>query len=177
MYPAEAPFPVYHNDEWWEQDWDARDFGRDFDFSKTFFEQFVELRNVVPHMARQAVDLSSSDYCNNVVEMRDSYLCFDSADVTESLYLEGARSVERSIDCSRIYKCRDCYDCVECSQCSYLQNSFQCRDCHQSYFLNHCEGCRNCFSCANLRNREYCILNKQYTPEAYKKYLAQIYRD
>ncbi|HLP86598.1 MAG TPA: hypothetical protein VK153_01855 [Candidatus Paceibacterota bacterium] len=33
--------------------------------------------------------------------------------------------------------------------------------------------CKNCFGCVNLKNKEYCILNKQYTKEEYEK-LKQI---
>ncbi|MFA6353858.1 MAG: hypothetical protein WCW93_02915 [Candidatus Paceibacterota bacterium] len=30
-----------------------------------------------------------------------------------------------------------------------------------------CVGCRNCFGCVGLRNKQYCILNKQYPKEEY----------
>ncbi len=44
----------------------------------------------------------------------------------------------------------------------------------QSYY---CEGCidvKNSFGCIGLRNKEYCILNKQYNKEEYEKLLPKI---
>ena len=35
----------------------------------------------------------------------------------------------------------------------------------------------NMFGCANIRNKQYCILNKQYTKEEYEKLREQIIRD
>ncbi len=37
-----------------------------------------------------------------------------------------------------------------------------------------CFGCENCFGCIGLRNKKYCILNTQYTPEDYKVLLPKI---
>jgi len=37
-----------------------------------------------------------------------------------------------------------------------------------------CHGCENCFGCIGLRNKKYCILNTQYTPEDYKALLPKI---
>ncbi len=36
-------YKIVTNDEWWSDAWDGVNFGRDFDFSKGFFEQFFEL--------------------------------------------------------------------------------------------------------------------------------------
>ena len=44
----EKQFPVYDNPFWWSDKRDSRDYGRDFDFTRTFTEQFQELWNVVP---------------------------------------------------------------------------------------------------------------------------------
>ena len=35
-------------------------------------------------------------------------------------------------------------------------------------------GCKNCFGCVGLKNREYCILNKQYKKEEYLKLRERI---
>ena len=34
---------VFSQDEWWSDAWDPLEYGRDFDFSRPFFEQFAEL--------------------------------------------------------------------------------------------------------------------------------------
>ena len=42
MYHEKQPFPVWSTEEWYADDWDAVDYGRDFDFSRPFFEQYKE---------------------------------------------------------------------------------------------------------------------------------------
>ncbi len=37
-----------------------------------------------------------------------------------------------------------------------------------------CHGCSDCFGCIGLRHKQYCILNKQYSEEEYKKLLPEI---
>jgi hypothetical protein len=45
-----SPYKVWKNDLWWKDDWDATDFGKDFDFTRPFFEQLQELSLEVPRM-------------------------------------------------------------------------------------------------------------------------------
>ncbi len=45
------------------------------------------------------------------------------------------------------------------------------RDVRYSY---NCFSCENCFGCIGLRNKKYCILNTQYTPEDYKALLPKV---
>jgi hypothetical protein len=42
------------------------------------------------------------------------------------------------------------------------------------YYSDSCYNSKNLFGCFGLRNKEYCILNKQYTKEEYKKLVPQI---
>src|SRR3989338_913779 len=51
MYPADTPFPVYQRIAWWSDQWDALNYGREFDFNRPFFAQFADLQKVVPRMA------------------------------------------------------------------------------------------------------------------------------
>ena len=49
LYAQDKPYKVYDQDEWWSDRWDELSFGRPFDFSRTFTEQFRELSLDVPH--------------------------------------------------------------------------------------------------------------------------------
>ena len=42
------------------------------------------------------------------------------------------------------------------------------------YSMYCCQNVSNLFGCVGLRNKEYCILNKQYTKEEYEKLVAKI---
>lgn len=47
-------------------------------------------------------------------------------------------------------------------------------NCHNITYCDCCYGCKNCFGCTGLRNKSYCILNKQYAKEAYEDMIVQI---
>jgi hypothetical protein len=42
------------------------------------------------------------------------------------------------------------------------------------YYTDLCKGSQNLFGCIGLRNKKYCILNKQYTKEEYEKLIPEI---
>lgn len=49
--------------------------------------------------------------------------------------------------------------------------------CKFSYYLYDCSNYENCFMCAWLKNKQYCILNKQYSKEKYKKEIENIFEN
>ncbi|PIR69011.1 hypothetical protein COU48_00890, partial [Candidatus Nomurabacteria bacterium CG10_big_fil_rev_8_21_14_0_10_03_31_7] len=48
MYNPKIPFKIYCHKCWWSDKWDARDYGKGYDFSKPFFEQWKELLQQTP---------------------------------------------------------------------------------------------------------------------------------
>jgi len=46
--------------------------------------------------------------------------------------------------------------------------------CHDAIYSFNCHGCGNIFGCIGLRNKEYCILNKQYSKEEYEALIPKI---
>src|SRR5687767_5094196 len=64
MYSPEKLFPVYNQEEWWGDHWDARTYGKEFDFSRRFFEQFQELFQKVPRISLINKEHENSEYCN-----------------------------------------------------------------------------------------------------------------
>nr|MBP6060520.1 hypothetical protein [Candidatus Paceibacterota bacterium] len=66
---------------WWGDDFDTTAYGRDYDFSKSFFEQFKELLKDTPLIANFVVDESrmiNSPYNNMVLDLKNCYMMFDS---------------------------------------------------------------------------------------------------
>lgn len=45
---------------------------------------------------------------------------------------------------------------------------------HDIFYSYNCHNCSNLFGCVGLRNKHYCILNKQYTKEEYEKILPTV---
>ncbi len=174
MFTEGVPFPVFENEVWWGDSWDGLAQGRAFDSARPFFQQFAELRDVSPHRARSSTRVENCDYCNNVNRLRDCYLVFNSAEVEDCMYGEKIPLCRDCVDCTECYRCELCYDCTACSSCFMLQSSLFCDGCNESYFLRNCRSCSHCFGCVNLRHREYCIFNQQYTKAEYETRLASL---
>jgi len=82
----------------------------------------------------------------------------------------------------------DTYDCYSwywpCTR-SYESFSFgvwwnsnlfvmNCRPTNNNIYTDNCYNCSNCFACIGLRDKQYCIFNKQYTKEECEKTVAKI---
>jgi spore coat polysaccharide biosynthesis protein SpsF (cytidylyltransferase family) len=64
IFSPDKPYKVYHQSEWWSDKWDGIDYGEDFNFNKSFFEQFQELVMNVPRIALMNYNSENSEYAN-----------------------------------------------------------------------------------------------------------------
>ena len=167
MFPEDMPLRVMAKSEWWSDSFEAADYGREYDFSRPFFDQMLELIQAVPHPALDLFFEENSDYCNNAHTLKNCYLVFNSNHAEDCYYSENVNQSRDCIDCMRTQQSELCFNCVECKNCYNLADSFCCEDCSHGAFLRDCRGCSYCFGCANLQHREYCIFNQQRTKEEY----------
>ena len=173
-YSADKPWKVYENNIWWWDSWDAIDYWVDFDFEKSFFHQMWKLNIDVPKEALMWHKNTNCDYCNQIYYSKDSYLCFWCWDIDSCLYLKNSMSNSYSIDCLFTHNSELCYDSIDCGACYNTKYSIKSQNCKDSYFLYACIWCNNCLFCANLRQKEYCIYNEQYSKEEYLKKLKEL---
>ena len=66
IYSPDKPYKVYKQDFWWSDKRDPMDYGRDFDFSRTFGEQFGEMMREVPRYSLFSIDCENCDYSNHI---------------------------------------------------------------------------------------------------------------
>ncbi len=172
-YDDTVSFPVYSREYWAGDGWDGVDCGRGYDFSKTFFKQFMDLAKVAPRPNLWQVNTVNSDYSNYIVDSKNCYLCFtalgNNEDCKYCSYLTGSINC---IDCDHITKCERCYQCFNCDTCYNCQYSIDSLNCRDSYFLADCSNCSDCFGCVGLRDKQYYIFNKPCSKEEYQKELA-----
>jgi hypothetical protein len=77
MFAPESPYKAYCFTCWWSDNWDGKTYGREYDFSKPFFEQFKELLLAVPRPGKiQQGNTVNSFYTNRVSDLKNSYLSF-----------------------------------------------------------------------------------------------------
>ena len=75
MYPEKSEYKVYDRKVWYSDEWDAIDYGRDFDFSKSFFENFEALNKATPKKALHIVaNMENCEYCNYGIFSKSCYL-------------------------------------------------------------------------------------------------------
>jgi hypothetical protein len=171
IYPPDSKYKVYDNKIWWSDKWDALDYEQDFDFDQPFFKQYEKLNYAVPRMNIDLRNNENSDYCNDSNDLRNCYLCFNAAEAQDSYY---CNTYVYSRDCMDTFWCVACELCYECIKlmksyhCFWCFNSFNLSDC---YFCEECMGCKNCFGCVGLRQKQYCVYNKQLTKDKYEEFI------
>lgn len=168
-YTPESPYKVYCPACWWSDDWDPTDYGRNYDFSRPFFEQFNELWHEVPIIGL-SIDIptfKSSPFTHQAGHLKNCYLLFHSDFVEDSAC--GMNHVQNKsvFNCFSVILSELCHDSIHIFKVNRgigLDNVNESLDCA---FLRNCVNCQNCFASANLRNKSYFIFNKPYAKEDY----------
>lgn len=169
MYSSDSPFVIYDLKEWWGDDWNAMDYAQDFDFSRSFFEQFRELQLRVPRLALLNKNCVNSDFSNHSTDSKDAYMSvtlFKSENIMHSANafpLKNSSDVYRSEGSSNenLFECINVRDCYNCQYCYMIYSSF---DCYYSFDLKNCS---NCFLSYNLRGQSYVFMNQKFSKEEY----------
>ena len=166
LYPPGFKPPVYDNEYWWSDNWNAKSFSQNFDFDRPFFEQFQELWDQIPKMARiQQGLLENSTFANAVSNLKNCYLVFSTNSAEDCLYCLSSDYTRDCVDCFFVLKSELLYECTDCSGCYSCTHSQRIRTCTETHWSSDCVGCQNCFACVGLRKKEFHILNKPCTRE------------
>ena len=170
MYSPDKPFKVYCKECWYSDKWDPLEYGRQYDFSKSFFKQFSELIRVVPRIGIMHIHTNiNCDYGNYIADSKNVYLSQSVIANSENIYY--SRNIDKSkdiFDCFNLKESEQGYELVDGARnykCKFMVRS---RDCINSAFLFDCVNCQNCFMSVNLRNKQFMVRNQQYTKERYE---------
>lgn len=174
IYAQDKPYVVYDQDEFWSDKWDECSYGRNFDFTKTFTEQFEALNRAVPHMSLFTTNVENSYYTNHSLNAKNAYLIAGATNVQDCLFGRFLISCEDTVDGLSLYSCRWCYECVAsqgCYQCLYATYCHNCSDC---LMIEDCQNCKNCCLCFGLKGKEYYFLNEYLGKEEYERRMAEL---
>ncbi len=137
------------------------------------FEKLVKKTIREPMIETNCIK-SSGNWLTDCKDVKDSYQ---------------SRGVERGKNLLMIFNSKDCMDYSYWGRnCELIYETGNCGyDCSRMRFINECWNachdltcCDNCYSssnlfgCVGLRNKEYCILNVQYSKEEYEKMVPKI---
>ena len=160
--------PVYEQDYWWSDKWNATDYGRDVDLGRPFFEQWAELFRVVPQIAMNNQMSENCAYTNQSQRNKDCYMIFCSNDSRDCLHGMWQQKCRNCLDTVYLENGELCYEVLNgenCYRCTFSQNLDNCADVH---FSKNCTGCKNCIGCINLRNKEHHLFNEPCSPEEFE---------
>ena len=171
IFHPDQDLTVYCQQCYWSDNWDPSEYFSEYDPSAPFLKQLDDLQHRTPHSAMESLysSMVNSEYCNYTAYMKNSYLCYF-ADYGENiLYSYVLAHVKDSMDCARFKESELCYELVGGYKCYQVYYSLECAECRDVWFSKDCVGCSDCIGCVNLRKKQYCIFNEQYTKEEYGK--------
>ncbi len=170
----DKPMPVYSQEVWRGDSWDPMDYGRDYDFSRPFFEQYAELIQRTPWPALININPTNSEYCNYTGYNKNCYLVFGGDYNENCAYASFNMHTRDSMDLYFVEKCELCYELSDSQDCYRVLYSQYAVNCSDSMFLYTCNNCTDCLGCVNIKNKQYCILNQQYTKIDYDQKLNEL---
>ena len=140
-------------------------------------ENYQALRELIKRYPLGPSNISHSQNCdfgNHVHYSVDCYLCFDAARSEHSGYLYDSFYCKHCYDMTQCAHCELCYECRDSSKLYNCDHVDWSSNCYDSSHLTNCSDCHNCFGCVGVKHKKYCILNRQYSQEEYKKILTEM---
>ena len=169
-FSPDKKYLVYSASEWHGDSWDGTQYAQDYDPNKSFFEQFNDLYQKVPHFAVQNLNNENCEYANYIMYCKNcymSYVCFyNSEDV---LYSYVTYTCKQCSDCLYCEKCEKCFKLISSNNCYNCNYSIRLSNCHDCYYSIDLIGCSDCLFCSNLKQKQFFIRNKQYSKKEYEK--------
>ncbi len=120
-------------------------------------------------------NITNSENCfgDFIQSSKNCLNCYDVNDSEDCMNLHVGVKCKDIVDCSNMYinpelsyqvlGTIETFNVHFCLYVFYSNDLFYCENCYS---------CKNCFGCSGLRNKQYCIFNKQYSKENYDE-LAQ----
>lgn len=173
MYSPDKPFTVYCPSCFHSDTWEALDFGREYDFSRPFFEQWQELLRAVPHLSLLQENVVKSPWVNYETDEKNCYLNVGGHYNKDSAYNQYALESQEVFDNFWLVKSEFCYENILSSHCYKTFFSKLCTECRDTWFSLDCRNCSNVFGCVGLRNKQYYLFNEFVGKEMFEKFLRE----
>ena len=113
----------------------------------------------------------------NIVDSKNCNLCFDTIECSDCKYCAGLWL--NAVDCfdcwwGDVFQTQLSYESVSIPLSHTIAYSFNCWETNNVFYCFDCYYSSHLFACVGLRNKHYCILNKQYTKEEYDVLMSKI---
>lgn len=170
IYRPDCPYAVCDKDYYFSEKFDPFSYGVKYDPGRKFFEQFYEFAKKVPLASLFVRKSENCAYNQDMGGSKNCYLCFRTHNSENMLYTYRGNHSSYCVDCFQAIEHSEfLYECVNVSSCGNSRFLHYCEKCSDSDFLYNCTGCVDCFMCTDLRNKQCCFKNQQYSREEYEK--------
>lgn len=173
IYSPDKQLRVYCPECYRSDKWDPFSYGREYDFSRSLFEQLHELFREVPRPAINETNVINCSYCEDCLNCKNCYLVFGGYNSDGALYSYSPLFSRNVIDTTFVNQCELTYESSNGYGLYNVRFSHISNECMDSAFLYDCVGLKDCFGCINLRNKRYYIFNKPYSKKEYEVEMRQ----
>ena len=173
MYSPNKPYKVYCPTCWHGDGWDALSYGREYDPSRSFFDQLKELQIAVPHLSLWQMNAVNSPWINYEGDDKNCYLNFGGHLNEDCAYNHYNLKTRDCIDNFWLMKSEYCYENILCENDYKTCHSIFCYDCRDTYASFDCRNCSNVIGCSGLRHKQYHIFNQPVSKEEHEKFFKE----
>ena len=173
-YAPPKEVPVLCEQCFWGDGWDPLKYGREFDFNRPFFEQFLELKRQVPRLAIYNTHSENSQYTVHSSRNKNCYWSSSIVDCEEVLYSDFSNRSQNSLD---LFSCQEmelCYECLFSSRCYNTDYAEHCHGVIDSFLCFDCRASNNLLGCVGLRSKSAFILNQPATTEQVRATISRL---
>ena len=129
-------------------------------------------------LTRSPVHWCKQQWCEDSFwnNLTNCHNCSFVSDTVSSVNTKYTRYEDEAKDCMDTFTSLNdtCIYMISCPHSYACWCVFYSRALKYSWYCCNCYDCSNCFACVWLKNKEYCIYNKQYSKEEYNQIVPQI---
>jgi hypothetical protein len=173
IFDSKSNFKIWERDIWWSDKMEGLEYAKDINLNIIFLDQLKDLIYEVPLPSNAGWGMVNSYYSAGSGNLKNCYLVFVSTSNEDCMYSAEIYNTKNSIDVTRIESSELCYDSFNLIKCYQTFFSVDSESCVDVWFSKNLIGCSSCFGCTNLRNKKYCIFNKEYSKEEYFKLFSK----
>lgn len=174
MYSQSFLAPIYCNECWHGDSWDASKIVGSLNDDIPLFKQWSDLLKIVPHLSLWKIrENVNSEFINYAADNKNCYLSYSTVSCENTMY---SYSVDKDKDClddTYLKSSQLCYENIDGTNNYFCTFCLRSRDCMNSLFLFNCVNCQDCFMSSNLRNKRHVFRGQQLSKEEYETNLEK----
>jgi len=167
---------VFNNEQLSKDEYSKRIKNNETGSYKELVRLIDEFNNLKVKSLRKYAEIirSTNSIGDNLSNCKNANRCFDGRDIENVKYGFRLTPTKDSMDVIHLsgeLMYESASPSLFCGRQKFCQEAF---DSYDVEYCNVSKSLSNCFACVGLKNKSYCILNKQYTKEEYEELIPKI---